>query len=265
MKVVDDKDINIDKAVNMIETSARNKADVVVLPEMFNCPYESGKFSEYAECLDNGKTMKSISRAAREFGVHIIAGSIPEISGGRIYNTCVVFDDNGDIIGKHRKVHLFDISIPGKIEFKESDTLGAGNGITVVETRLCKIGIAICYDVRFPELFRLMALKGAQIIVVPAAFNMTTGPVHWELLMRTRAVDNQIFVAAVSPARDENAAYVAYGNSMVVDPWANILTRLDGEENIVYSDLDLSQITRIRNELPLIKHRRTDMYDLYEK
>jgi predicted amidohydrolase len=260
MKVLDDKESNISRAVEMIERSAINKADVVILPEMFNCPYDNNKFSIYAEDLESGKTIKSISKAAKEFGVCVIAGSIPEYSENKLYNTCVAIDNKGNIIGRHRKVHLFDINIPGKIEFKESDTLSPGNDITVVDAGFCKIGIAICYDVRFPEIFRVMALRGAQIVVVPAAFNMTTGPLHWELLMRARAVDNQVFIAAVSPARDENANYVAYGNSIVVDPFAEVLGRLGAEEDILFSNIDLSILYKTRDELPLLRHRRDEIY-----
>lgn len=265
MKVSDDKDSNIDRAVKMIEESSKNGADIVVLPEMFNCPYDNTKFRNYSEDIPNGKTIKSISKAAKEYGAHVIAGSIPEICEDKLYNTCVVIDDNGNIIGRHRKLHLFDINIPGKIEFRESDTLSPGDNITVVDTRFCKIGIAICYDIRFPEIFRLMAQKGAQIIAVPAAFNMTTGPLHWELLMRARAVDNQVFIAAVSPAGDENAQYVAYGNSIIVDPFAEILGRLGAEEGVLYKTIDISKLTKIRDELPLIKHIRNDIYEVYEK
>ncbi|MFZ5990051.1 MAG: carbon-nitrogen hydrolase family protein [Bacillota bacterium] len=260
MTVENNKESNIEKAVGMIGTSAENHADMVLLPEMFNCPYENSKFVEFAESQDDGPTIKALSNAAKENGVYIIAGSIPEIEEGKIYNSSFIFDSEGKIIGRHRKIHLFDINIPGKISFKESDTLTAGNETTVIDTGFCKIGVAICYDVRFPEIFRLMALKGAKLVIVPAAFNMTTGPLHWELLMRARAVDNQVFMAAVSPARNVKASYVAYGNSMVVDPWANILVRADGEENILYSDIQLSQVDKVRRELPLLAHRRNDIY-----
>jgi len=260
MKVVDDKDTNISKAVEMIYSSSKDNADVVALPEMFNCPYDNSKFHSYAEDLENGKTIKAIRKAAEDLKVCVIAGSIPEISEGKLYNTCVVIDSKGNIIGRHRKVHLFDVNIPGKIVFKESDKLNPGKDITVVDAGICKIGIAICYDVRFPEMFRVMALRGVQIVVIPANFNMTTGPLHWELLMRARAVDNQVFVAAVSSARDEKAHYVAYGNSIVTNPFGNVLGRLEAEEDILITDIDLSEIDRIRNELPLLKHRREDIY-----
>ncbi|WP_027621288.1 carbon-nitrogen hydrolase family protein [Acetivibrio clariflavus] len=264
MKVVDDKDANISKAVEMIYKSSKNNADVVALPEMFNCPYDNSKFHSYAEDLENGETIQAIRKAAKDLNICVIAGSIPERSEGKVYNTCVVIDSKGNIIGRHRKVHLFDVNIPGKIVFRESDTLYPGKDITVVDPGICKIGIAICYDVRFPEMFRLMALMGAQIVVIPANFNMTTGPLHWELLMRARAVDNQIFIAAVSSARDEKAHYVAYGNSMVADPFGNVLGRLEAEEDILLVDLDLSEINRIRNELPLLEHRREDIYEAYQ-
>lgn len=262
MKVVDDKDTNITKAVELIYKSAENKADLVVLPEMFNCPYENSKFHIYAEDLENGKTIRAIKKAAKELKVCVVAGSIPELSEGKIYNTCVAIDNSGNIIGRHRKVHLFDINIPGKIVFKESDILSPGEDITVVDAGICKIGIGICYDVRFPEMFRIMALKGAQIVAIPANFNMTTGPLHWELLMRTRAVDNQIFIAATSSARDDKAHYVAYGNSMVTDPFGNVLGRLQEAEDILLVDIDLSELNRIRDELPLLKHRREDIYKI---
>jgi len=162
-------------------------------------------------------------------------------------------------------MHLFDVDVKGKIRFKESDTLFPGNNITVVETEHCKIGIAICYDIRFPELIRLMALEGAKAIIIPAAFNMVTGPAHWDLLIRGRAVDNQVFVAAASPARDENSGYVAYGNSMIADPWGNILAKAGSGEEIVYCDINLNELDRVRNEMPLLQHRRKDVYELMYK
>jgi predicted amidohydrolase len=229
---------------------------------MFNCPYENSKFEEYAEYMDASPTLKSMSSAASKFDMHLVAGSIPEKTDEGIYNTSFVFDNQGEIIGFHRKMHLFDIDVPGKITFKESDTLKSGNDITVVNTELGKIGIGICYDIRFPELSRIMALKGADILVFPGAFNMTTGPAHWETLIRTRAIDNQVFVAAVSPAPNNNANYVAYGHSMVCNPWGEILSIAEFEENIIYAELDLKSEQEIREELPLLKNRRSDIYHL---
>ncbi|BDZ71364.1 carbon-nitrogen hydrolase family protein [Methanobacterium petrolearium] len=264
MQVVRDKNENIKHATAMISEAASN-SDMVILPEMWNCPYDVSLFPEYAEERDNSPSLEAISRAAIEEEVYIVAGSIPEKQQGNIYNSSFLFNPQGEIIGVHRKVHLFDIDVAGKISFKESQTITAGNKITVVDTDLGKIGICICYDMRFPELLRLMALEGAQLIVVPGAFNMTTGPDHWKPLIQVRALDNQVFMAAVSPARDENASYVAYGHSIVADPWGTVLKEAGKGETIVYSDVDLSMIKKITSELPLLENRRSDLYQLIKK
>lgn len=265
MQVCDSKEANIDKALSMLDTAAQMGANIAVLPEMFNCPYENSKFSIYAENEKDSPTLKSISAAAREKGIYVVAGSIPEIDNGSIYNTCFVFDRKGNTIGKHRKVHLFDIDIEGEICFRESDILSAGEEITVIDTEFCRIGIAICFDIRFPELMRLMSLKGAEVIIIPGAFNMVTGPAHWESLIRIRAVDNQVYVAAASPARNMEASYIAYGNSMIVEPWGNILGRAGEGEEIIVTEIDLARVEKVRKELPLLNNRRLDVYELTEK
>lgn len=259
MKTSNNKTVNIQHAIEMIAEASKNGADVVALPEMFNCPYENRFFKEFAEEYP-GETSKALSKIALDCGVYLIGGSIPEFEDGKIYNTSYVFDKSGILIGRHRKVHLFDIDVKNGVSFKESDTLSRGNDITVIDTEYGKIGVAICYDVRFPELSRLMALKGAEIVILPAAFNMTTGPAHWELSIRMRALDNQIFFAGVSPARDENASYISYANSMVSDPWGRIIGAAGKDENIIYVDIDRSLIGKIRQQLPLLNHRRTDLY-----
>jgi Predicted amidohydrolase len=262
MNVSANKIENVSKAIEMIEQASEKGADIVVLPEMFNCPYNSSKFSEYSEVICDSITIKSISEIAQKLGIYIVAGSIPEGEESRIYNTCVIFDRKGKIIGRHRKMHLFDIDVEGKIRFMESEVLSSGNEVTVVDTEFCKIGIAICYDIRFPELSRLMALEGAEVIIIPGAFNMVTGPAHWELLIRTRALDNQVYLAAASPSRDIDSTYIAYGNSMVASPWGDIVARAGVDEEIIIADVDLAEICRIRRELPLLKHMRTDLYNL---
>lgn len=264
MKVSTDKQLNIEKAVRMIGEAAQQGAQMVALPEMFNCPYDNLCFPVYAE-EESGETVKRLSEAAGKYHLHIVAGSIPERCGKKLYNTSYVMNDRGILIGKYRKMHLFDLDIEGEIAFKESDTLSAGDTITVIETPYCKIGIAICYDIRFPEMLRIMALKGAEVVILPAAFNMSTGPAHWELLLRARAVDNQLYIAAISPARDDKASYVAYGHSMLVDPWGNILKRAGEREELILHRIDLDYIRKIRQQLPTLRHRRTDIYNLSEK
>lgn len=262
MQVAENKDSNITKARSMIGEAAARGSRLVVLPEMFNCPYASNLFPKYAESFPDGETIKMLSLAAKEEAIYLVGGSIPERENGLIYNTSFVFGPRGELLAKHQKVHLFDVELSGGISFQESKTLGYGKSITVLKTEICTLGVAICYDIRFPELSRLMAVMGAELIVIPAAFNMTTGPAHWEMLLRARAVDNQVFVVGAAPARDRNASYVSYGNSAVVDPWGKIIVRADDKEEIIYGTIDLSLITKTRRELPLLKHRREDLYQL---
>ena len=247
------------KAEKFIREAAANGAQVISLPEMWDCPYSNDYFREYAEPAD-GETVQFMSALAKELGIYLIGGSISELDGDKVYNTAFCFDKEGNIIGRHRKVHLFDIDVEGGIRFMESDTLTAGDEMTVIDTEYGKIGVAICYDVRFPEWFRKMALAGARLIVLPAAFNMTTGPAHWDLTMRARALDNQVYFAANAPARDEQGVYVAYGNSCIASPWAEFIAHADEKECIIYGDIDLDYEDAIRDQLPLLKHRRPELY-----
>jgi len=263
MDILENKEKNLQNAEKMILEASSNGADLVVLPEMFNCPYNNSFFPKYAEEFP-GVTTKLLSKLSESQRIYIVGGSIPEKEGEEIFNTSYIFDRNGKLIAKHRKMHLFDIDVEGGVRFKESDTLGPGNKVTVFETEFCKIGVAICYDMRFPELMRLMALKGAEIIIVPAAFNMTTGPAHWHLLARIRALDNQAYFVAASPSRNFDSSYVAYGHSLIIDPWGDIVTEADVMEEIIYGNIDLEKVKKVRDELPLLKHRRIDLYDIRE-
>ena len=269
MNVIDNKEENLKKAISMIKTASEKDADLIILPEMFNCPYENEKFIEYSEDTENSYTLNLISKTASEEKKYIIAGSIPEkeatSTSERIYNTSFMFNPDGKIIAKHRKMHLFDIDVKGKIYFKESDTLNAGNQITIAETSFGKIGIGICYDIRFPELARLMTLEGADILCYPGAFNLTTGPAHWEMLFKARACDNQVFTIGVAPALDKNANYNSYGHSLIVNPWGEILSSTSFEEELIISEIDLNEIKKVREELPLLKNRRKDIYNLEKK
>ena len=262
MEVAGNREENTARALQMLENAARGKADIAVLPEMFNCPYGSGRFIEYAQKASESASLKAVSQKSAELGIYVFAGSIPEEEDGCVYNTCFVFGREGELLGRHRKLHLYDVDIEGGIRFMESATLTPGGDITVVDTEFCRIGVGVCYDIRFPELSRLMTLQGAEMLVFPGVFNTITGAAHWELLARTRAVDNQTYVAAVSAARDNSSSYRAYGNSMVVGPWGNVICRAGEAEEIVFADIDPSEISRIRNELPVLKHRREDIYRL---
>ena len=263
MKTSENKDLNISTAKEGIEQVVKKGAQIVILPEIFNAPYDTKKFREYSE-EKNGKTWTFLSTMAKNNKIYLIGGSIPERENDKIYNTSFIFDSDGNQIARHRKMHLFDIDIKGGQSFKESESLTPGNSICVFNTSFCSIGVCICFDMRFPELSRLMALKGAQIIIVPAAFNMTTGPPHWESMFKQRAIDNQCFTIGVAPARDEKASYISYANSIIVNPWGKIIYRANEKECYDVIDIDLSEINSIRQQLPLLSARRNDIYTIKE-
>lgn len=162
-------------------------------------------------------------------------------------------------------MHLFDINVPGKISFQESKVLTPGSQFTVFDTPFCKIGLGICFDIRFAEMAQLYQRKGCKLLLYPGAFNMTTGPSHWELLGRARAVDNQVFVGLCSPARDVKSTYVAYGHSMLIDPWGTKLVEAGENEQTVFAEVDLCRIEEVREQLPVIKNKRVDLYDVIQK
>lgn len=263
MRVTEYKKQNIDKALEMVAEAAHQGCQMVVLPEMFNCPYVTVNFPAYAEPVPNGETTFALQEAAERGKIIIVGGSIPEkTNDGQIFNTSIAINRQGEIIAKHRKIHLFDVDISDGITFRESDTLSPGKNVTTFDTEFGRIGLAVCYDLRFPELARLMVLEGAKVLIFPAAFNTTTGPAHWETLLRCRAIDNQVYVLAAAPAHHAGSAYPAYGHSMVVNPWGTIVTQAEFREELLTAEINLDMIEKIREELPLLKHRRTDVYDL---
>lgn len=261
-KVSEDKRENLHAVREKLRSLRTERPDLVTLPEMFNCPYQTDLFPAYAE-REGGESWQELSKMAKEEKIYLSAGSIPEVDEeGRVYNTAYVFDREGRQIAKHRKMHLFDINVTGGQYFKESDTLTAGDKVTVFDTEFGRMGICICFDIRFPELSRLMAQEGARIILIPGAFNMTTGPAHWELSFRARALDNQVYMLGTAPARDLESSYTSWGHSIVTDPWGNVLGQLDEKEGVLIQELNLDEITRIRRDLPLLESRRLDLYRL---
>jgi omega-amidase len=300
------KSTNLATCAQYIAKAAAAGAQLLVLPEIWNSPYATAAFPEYAEDLsslsaaDDDDQQSSSSSAspsthllrqlARKHQIWIVGGSIPEVdttttNNKRFYNTCQVFNPMGEIVAKHRKVHLFDIDVPNGIRFMESETLSAGNAMTHFNTPCWgNIGIGICYDLRFPEY--ALALRHqfhCNILIYPGAFNMTTGPAHWELLQRARAVDCQCFVLTASPARSDppptttttaaadDAAvpanqhyphYTAWGHSTAVSPWGDVLATRDETAGIVYADLDLKLVDEMRHAIPTSRQKRTDLYSL---
>jgi len=272
-----DKQKNLETASAAVREAKKKGADLIMLPEMFNCPYSNDSFPGYAEEVPfdiageavkfNGDakehpSLHAISNMAKENGVWLIAGSIPERHDSNLYNTSLVCNPEGLFVAKHRKVHLFDIDVPGKMTFKESDTLTPGSSFTSFESPFGKIGVGICYDLRFPEYAMLLAKAGCSILCYPGAFNMTTGPAHWELLQRGRAVDNQLYVATCSPARNPESAYQAWGHSTIVGPWGDIVATTEHEPDVVVAEVDLQRVDEVRTSIPVRKQKRLDMYEV---
>ncbi|KIM37610.1 hypothetical protein M413DRAFT_448403 [Hebeloma cylindrosporum] len=273
------KAANLRHAREMILKAARaegrsKKPDLIVLPECFNSPYGHTHFPNYAEDIgyypgkpydvgtSESESVQMLSSVAKEISTWLIGGSIPErdVDTHKLYNTCTVYNPNGDLVAMHRKVHLFDIDIPGKITFKESETLTGGIKLNSFDTEFARIGLGICYDIRFPEMAMISARQGCHVLVYPGAFNLTTGPLHWELLQRSRAVDNQVFVSMCSPARDLSAEYHAWGHSMVLDPMGAILSEAGDGEEITYAEIDPQVMEDTRAGIPVTVQRRFDVY-----
>ncbi|KAL8924180.1 MAG: hypothetical protein Q9172_002802 [Xanthocarpia lactea] len=265
-----DKSANLSRARSRVLEAAQQGASLVVLPECFNSPYGCQYFPKYAETLlpsppsnEKAPSFHALSDLAKESKTYLLGGSIPEYetSSKKYFNTSLMFNPEGELIATHRKVHLFDIDIPGKITFKESDILSPGNKITLVDLpEYGRIAIAICYDIRFPELAMIAARKQCFLLLYPGAFNLTTGALHWSLQARARAMDNQVYVGLCSPARDMEASYNAWGHSMVVDPNAGVMTEAGEKEEIVYAELNEDKIQETRKGIPLGSQRRFDVY-----
>jgi omega-amidase len=269
-----DKQLNVKQAVAAIDEASSKGAHIVCLPECFNAPYSTDAFGPYSEVAEQSfvdGTLAALSQAASRNKVYVVGGSIPERENrkendendDRLFNSCFVLGPDGERVARHRKVHLFDIDVPGGVRFKESDTLSAGDDYTCFDTPFGRMGVAICYDLRFWELAASMCRRGgAQFLIYPGAFNTTTGPAHWELLVRSRAVDHQVFVAAVSPARDPDAAYQAHGHSIVVDPWGKVLACTGHDKaDILYADIDMSRVDEVRQAIPTSAQRRNEVYN----
>lgn len=255
-----DSAVTLSKAETMIKEAARNGAEVICLPEMFSCPYASEYF-RLSAAQGHETVKKAMSGWAAENNILLIGGSVPECENGRLYNTCFVFDEHGKEIARHRKVHLFDVDIPG-MRFLESASFTPGNEITVFDTKFGTFGAAVCFDVRFPELFRAMAERGAQVVFLPAQFNMKTGPAHWELSLRMRALDNEIFMVGASAARYEGFSYECWGHSLVADPFGTVIASCDEKEQILYADVDPARVDTVRKQLPTFERLREDVYSV---
>ncbi len=257
-----DKEANIRRAEELIDQAAATGARVVALPECVDSIGASEGSENSGETIP-GPITDRFAAKAREHGIYLLGGSISERSNtpGKTYNTSVLIDPNGEIIAKYRKIHMFDIDLAGNVSFNESDTNIAGDEIVTAVIDGHTVGLTICYDLRFPELYRLLALRGAEVLFVPAAFTMYTGKDHWHTLLKARAIENQAFVVApgqFGPNGSDGAR--CYGHSLVVDPWGTVLADSPDKEGVVSADLDFEYLANLRKQLPSLANRQPNAY-----
>lgn len=241
----------------MIVKAAKNNAKLIMLPEMFFIPYEMGLIKSIAE--ENNETLVKLQSIAKKNKIFLCTGSIAEKKDNKIYNKSYLINPGGEVIYHYSKSHLFDVNLPD-LKVQESKIFSRGNDLSIVSTELGKIGILICYDIRFPEAARKLALMGTELILIPAAFNNITGPAHWHIIFRARAVENQVFIATASPARNSKSIYKAYGHSLIVNPWGKIISEAGEKEKIIYGEINTDVLLKTRARLPLLKQRRIDLY-----
>jgi predicted amidohydrolase len=252
-----DKSANLEKAERLIRLAAARGARFIGLPEVFNWRGKRADEPAAAESLE-GPTIAAMARLARELDIHLLAGSITEDVPGesRRYNTSVLLGPDGARLAIYRKIHLFDVDLPGRVTIKESDAKLPGAEVVTAATALGTVGMSVCYDVRFPELYRRLAFAGARILTIPSAFTFPTGEAHWEVLMRARAIENQCYVIAPAQFGPNVHGFSDYGNSMIVDPWGRVLARAADSEGAVVAPIDLDYLERVRRELPSLAHAR---------
>jgi deaminated glutathione amidase len=255
-----DKARNLETAERLVRAAARDGAMLVVLPEKWNLLGDSAMLLEGAEPLD-GPTIDAASAWARELGIHLVAGSIAERVEGRekAFNTSTLIGPGGELQARYRKIHMFDVDVGG-VAYRESEYEEPGDELVIGQLEGVTLGMTVCYDLRFPELYRILAVRGAMVITVPSAFTLDTGKDHWEVLLRARAIENQAFVVGPNQIGEAAPHYRSYGRSMIVDPWGVVLGQAPDEECFVAAELDLDAQARVRATLPSLANRRPEAY-----
>jgi len=257
----DDKVANIDKAMTLIDQAASSGARLVVLPEIWTYMGDPDRTMDNAETIPGELTMR-LSDRARRHGIYLHAGTFSEQVEGdeRVRNTAVVFDPEGEIVATYRKIHMFDVTLDGVASYQESATVAPGNDIVTFDLDGVTVGLATCYDLRFPEIFRILALRGAEVIVLPAAFTMMTGKDHWEVLIRARAIENQLYMVASAQFGPNLPGKRCYGRSMIVDPWGTVLATAPDLESVITAVVDRNHIQAIRRQIPSLANRQPNAY-----
>jgi deaminated glutathione amidase len=247
---------NLERAEALVARAASTGADVIVLPERWDCIGRAEDYFDAAEPLQGGAAVEAMARWARTLGAALVGGSVSERREGheKISNTSCVFDAEGTLVALYRKIHLFDVEVGGRV-YRESDSDEPGTEAVVTELEGWPVGLSVCYDLRFPELYRLLAVEGAELVTVPANFTAVTGRDHWHVLLRARAIENQLYVAAAAQTGPD-----AYGRSLIVDPWGTVLAQAPDEETVVVAELDRARLREIRAKLPSLANRRLDAW-----
>jgi predicted amidohydrolase len=250
---------NLAEAERLVRAAAAEGAELVALPEKWNLLAEGEELLAGAEPLD-GPSLSAARGWARELGVHLLAGSVCETgTAGRAFNTSVLIGPDGEDLAAYRKIHMFDVDVGG-VSYRESDHEEPGEEIVTAEVDDVAVGLSVCYDLRFPELYRILALRGARIVTVPSAFTAATGRDHWEVLLRARAIEDQVFVLAPNQVGEAPPHFSSYGRSAIVDPWGAVLATAAGGEGFAAADLDLGEQERVREQLPSLANRRPRAY-----
>ena len=255
------KPANLETAERLVAQAAASGADLVVLPEKWNAIGNAQELHAAAESLEGGESVEAMAEWSRRHGVTLVGGSITERREGRekLSNTSLVFDPEGQIVATYRKIHLFDVEVGGVV-YRESEAEEPGEEPVVVPVEDWGLGLSVCYDIRFPELYRILALEGAELVTVPAHFTTPTGKDHWHVLLRARAIENQLYVAAAAQVGETLPGKPAYGRSLIADPWGTVLAQAPDEESVIAAELDRVRLLDIRAKLPSLKNRQPDAY-----
>jgi predicted amidohydrolase len=253
-------DRNLEVAERLVREAAADGAELIVLPEKWTVLGSPEAIRASAEPLD-GPALSAAAGWARELGVFLVAGSVPELvpDQEKLANTSVMFGPDGERRAVYRKIHMFDVDV-GDVSYRESEIEQAGEEIAIGDADGTPVGLTICYDLRFPELYRMLAVRGARVITVPSAFTERTGRDHWEVLIRARAIEDQVFIVAAGQIGEAPPHYQSYGRSMIVDPWGVVLAQAPDTEGFVAADLDFAVQDDVRSRLPSLRHRRPEAY-----
>jgi len=256
-----DKAANLETVERLVGDAAATGAELVVLPEKWNAIGPPDVLHAAAESLDGGESIEAMGAWAARHGITLVGGSITESRDGRekLSNTSLVFEPDGSLAAVYRKIHLFDVDVGGH-SYRESDAAEPGDEPVVADAAGWRLGLSVCYDIRFPELYRILALEGAELVTVPANFTLYTGKDHWHVLLRARAVENQCYVAAAAQFGEPWPGKPSYGRSLIADPWGIVLAEAPDEETVIVADIDRARLRSVRERLPSLANRQADAY-----